>query len=109
MSSVTRSKSIPTCLEFDGARMIRAVLLLAASSACEAFRTTAFSTGAVQTPVTARDRRPARAADVVMGDYTLDNMVLDGPLQPLKDQVSVRPAPGRHEAVSGVRHGALRA
>lgn len=73
--------------------MLRAVLLIAAGSACEAFRATAVSASGLQSH---RAARSARAPAVAMGDYSLDNMVLDGPLIPLRDQV--RSCAGPHNA-----------
>lgn len=67
--------------------MLRAVVLLAAGSTCGAFRTATSPASAMQGVRAVRERRSVRASAVAMGDYSLDNMVLDGPLLPLRDQV----------------------
>ncbi|KAJ1633092.1 chaperonin 10-like protein [Pavlovales sp. CCMP2436] len=71
--------------------MLRAVLLVAAGTACSAFVAPASSASALQNVAHRRSARSAAVMETVATSaYSLDNMVLDGPLQPLKDQVLVK-------------------
>jgi hypothetical protein len=73
----------------DSTTMLQAIILLAVASSCSAFSPSA---SALQTLRPARHARSERLV-LAMSDaaatasYSLDNMVLDGPLKPLKDQV----------------------